>query len=508
MGSLLTDYDRYDGLALAQLVRNRDVTAEELLETALARLEEVNPKINAVVLPMESQARAQIARGLSDGPFAGVPFLLKDLMSIFAGVPTSNGSKFLRSYVPSYDAECVVRWKGAGLVMFGKTNTPEFGLVPTTEPVAWGPTRNPWNLDRVAGGSSGGSAAAVAAGITPLASANDGGGSIRIPAACCGLVGLKPTRNRNPLGPEMNDPWMGLAVEHVVTRSVRDSAAALDVTAGPDPGIASYPPPPERPFLDEVGAPPGKLRIAFTRTPLIASAYAPEVVRALEATVALLASLGHVMVEAKPPLDGPAFASALLTLIAAETAADIEYYTAALGRKPRSGDLELATRGLAKVGHALSAVELSNAVRTLRAQGRTVGRFMENYDAFLTPTLATPPVEIGSLLPTAAEARGLQLMISLPLAKAYVKSGGLDKTALKVYEFVDSTPVANVTGAPAISLPLQWSDDGLPLGMMFAGKFAGEATLIRLASQLEAATPWFDKRPPLVKRAPATAAVS
>ena len=498
--SLLTDYDSYDGLGLAQLVRNGDVSAKELLDTAIARLAEVNPKINAVVLSMESQARAQIARGVGDGPFAGVPFLLKDLLSLYAGLPVSNGSNFLKSYVPKHDAECVVRWKAAGLVIFGKTNAPEFGLVPTTEPVAWGPTRNPWNLARTAGGSSGGSAAAVAAGVVPFASAGDGGGSIRIPAACCGLVGLKPTRNRNPLGPDTNEPWMGLVVDHVVSRSVRDSAALLDVTAGPDPGTASYPPPPERPFLDEVGVVPRKLRIAFSRTPLIASTYAPEVVRALDATVALLTSLGHQLVEAKPAVNGPAFASALLTLLTAETAADIEFYTSQLGRKPRRGDLELATRGLAKIGHALSAVDLSNAVRTLRAQGRLVGQFMDKYDIFLSPTLAKPPVELGTLLPSGGEARALQAMISLPLAKAFVRSGGLDKTALKVYEFVDSTPIANVTGAPSISLPLAWSDDGLPLGMMFTGKFADEVTLIRLASQLETAIPWFDKRPPLVKR--------
>jgi amidase len=399
--------------------------------------------------------------------------------------------------VPQYDSEIVLRWRRAGFVAFGKTNAPEFGLVPTTEPAAFGATRNPWNLERTAGGSSGGSGAAVAAGIVPIASASDGGGSIRIPASCNGLVGLKPTRGRTPLGPESTEPWMGNVVDHVVTRSVRDSAAVLDATAGPDPGAPNSPPPAARPYLEEARTAPGRLRIAFTRTPLIATRYAPDVVRALDATVALLESLGHELVEAKPALDGARFAAAFLKLIAAETAADVASFSALFGRKPREEELELATRALQSVGHALSAVELSDAVRTLRSQGRIVGQFMAGYDAFLTPTLAQPPVKLGTLLPDRSEERRLQAILALPLARSFVDSGELDRTALKVYEFVDSTPVANVTGAPAISLPLAWSDDGLPLGMMFTANYGDEATLFRLAGQLEQARPWFDKRPPL-----------
>jgi amidase len=494
---LFAEYDKYDGLALAALVRTGQVSAEELLESALARMTQVEPVVHAITSLMGDQARAQLARGIGDGPFAGVPFLIKDMLSAVAGVPMSSGSVFVKDYVPAYDSEIVLRWRRAGFVAFAKTNAPEFGLVPTTEPAAFGPTRNPWNLERTAGGSSGGSGAAVAAGIVPIASASDGGGSIRIPASCNGLVGLKPTRGRTPLGPETTEPWMGNVVDHVVTRSVRDSAAVLDATAGPDPGAPNAPPPPVRPYLEEAGTPPGRLRIAFTRTPLIATHYAPEVVRALDATVALLQSLGHELVEAKPALDGPRFAAAFLKMIAAETAADIDYFTELFGREPRKGELELATRGLQKVGYALSAVELSKAVRTLRSQGRLVGQFMAGYDAFLTPTLAQPPVKLGTLLPNAGEALRLQALLTLPLAKTFVRSGQLDKTALKVYEFVDSTPIANVTGAPAISLPLAWSDDGLPLGMMFTANYGDEATLIRLAAQLEEARPWFDKRPPL-----------
>jgi amidase len=498
------DYDRYDGLALADLVRRGEVSPTELLDTALELAAAVNPAVNAIVTSMEPQARAQLAQGLEKGPFAGVPFLIKDLHDAVAGVPMSGGSAFCRDYVPDYDSELVLRWRRAGFVAFGKTNSPEFGLVPSTEPIAFGETHNPWNLDRTAGGSSGGSAAAVASGIVPIASASDGGGSIRIPAACCGLVGLKPTRGRTPLGPETGDPWFGNVCVHVITRSVRDSAAVLDATAGPDPGAFSTPPLPVRPYAHEVGAPTGKLRIAFARTPIIAERFDAEVVRALDDTVKLLESLGHELVEAKPAIDGAAFSNALLTAIASETAADIAYFARLKGREPKDDELELATRGLRKVAYALSAADLSEAIRTLRAQARIVGRFMQEYDVLLTPTLAKPPPSLGTIPPSGAEERALKVLLALPIAKPFVRSGGLAKTASKVYQFIDSTPVANVTGAPSISLPLAWSADGVPLGMMFTGRFGDEATLIRLAAQLEEARPWFDKRPALVPREPAT----
>jgi len=285
-------------------------------------------------------------------------------------------------------------------------------------------------------------------------------------------------------------------VAHVVTRSVRDSAAALDATAGPDAGAFSTPPPPERPFLQEVGASPGRLRIAFTRTPLIAPGYDPQVLRALDETVGLLESLGHELVEAKPAVDGPAFTYALLIAIAAELAADVAYFARERTHRPRRGQLELATRALRKIARALTAVELSEAIRTLRAQGRVVGSFMDDYDVFLTPTLATPPPKLGVLPPSGAEARSLKVLLALPVAKAFIRSGGLQKTSAHIYEFIDGMPLANVTGAPSISLPLGSSDDGLPLGMALTGRYADEATLLRLAAQLEEARPWFDRRPP------------
>ena len=491
-------YDRYDALGLGELVRHGEVTPGELLDTALARVAARDGSLGAVVTSMEAQARAQIAAGVGDGPFAGVPFLLKDLMSAYAGVPMSFGSAYLKTYVPRYDAECVRRWRRAGLVMFGKTNAPEFGLVPATEPAAFPPTRNPWNPARTAGGSSGGSAAAVAAGYAPMASASDGGGSIRIPAACCGLVGLKPTRGRNPLGPVVTDPWMGFAVEHVVTRTVRDTAAALDATAGADPGAPYEVPPPLRPFLAETHASAGRLRVAVLRTPAMAPAYDPAVVRALDRTIALLESLGHELVDVRLPIDPPAFIGAMLTMVAAETAADIDAFARELGRQPKRPDLEVGTRGLRKIGRTLCALDLSNAVRTLRAHARAIGDFMVPYDVLLAPTLAKPPLPLRSLHPAGVEALVLEVLNSLPLlTKLFVRAGGLAATAAKIYAYIDGAPLANATGAPAISLPLQWSDDGLPLGMMFTARFGDEAVLIRLAAQLEAATPWFDRRPPL-----------
>jgi amidase len=282
-----------------------------------------------------------------------------------------------------------------------------------------------------------------------------------------------------------------------VTRSIRDTAVALDATAGPDPGAFSTPPLPERPYAQEVGAPPGRLRIAFTRSPLIARAFDPAVVRALDETVKLLESLGHELVEARPAVDGAAFSRALLVMIASETAAEIEALTRLVGRKPRSSDFELATRGLRKVGRALSAEQLSTALRTLRTQARIVGRFMTGFDAFLTPTLAIPPPLLGTIPPSGAEAFQLEVLLALPVAKAFVASGGLQAAAAKVYQFIDSMPVANVTGAPSMSLPLAWSEDGLPIGLTFTARFADEATLVRLGAQLEEARPWFDRRAPV-----------
>jgi amidase len=296
------EYQQYDALGLAELVRSGQVSPLELVEAAIARIEAVNPQINAVTYTMFNQARQAAQRDLPDGPLRGVPFLVKDLLALVAGVPTASGTRLLKDWAPTIDSEMVRRWKQAGLVILGKTNTPEFGITPYTEPALFGPTRNPYDLARTAGGSSGGSGAAVAARMTPIASGGDGGGSIRIPSSVNGVFGLKPTRGRTPTGPINYELWEGYAIEHVLTRSVRDSAALLDATAGVDPGAPYAAPPQERPFLEEVGRDPGKLRIAYTTRALIGvdEPLDAECGRALQNTLKLLEALGHHVEEAAP----------------------------------------------------------------------------------------------------------------------------------------------------------------------------------------------------------------
>ena len=333
------DYDTYDGLGLAALVRRRELKSEELLETAIARVEARNPGVNAVVTRLYDRARAAIAAGLPEGPFTGVPYLLKDLGVLYAGAVTTWGSRLFANYVADHDSEITVRLKRAGLVIFGKTNTPELGLSASTEPRLFGPTRNPWNPGRSAGGSSGGAAAAVASGMLPMAHATDGGGSIRIPASCCGLFGLKPTRARNPMGPDQGEGWSGASVGHAVTRSVRDSAALLDATSGPDVGDPYWAPPPTGPFLAEVGRDPGRLRIALTTTPWNGQAVDPECSAAAGAAAKLCAELGHVVEEARPEVDAEALGQATRTIVGGNVRAQLEARAAALGREVTPEDV-------------------------------------------------------------------------------------------------------------------------------------------------------------------------
>jgi amidase len=491
------EYDRYDGLGLAELVRRKEISPAELVEEAIRRIETVNPQINAVIHPMYDLARQQVQQGLPERPFRGVPFLLKDLLVYYAGVPTRSGSRFFRDFVPDHDSEIVRRYRQAGVVVLGKTNTPELGLVPYTEPVLFGPSRNPWDLSRTTGGSSGGSGAAVAARLVPVAHGNDGGGSIRIPASCCGVFGLKPTRGRTPMGPDIGEAWRGMAINHVLTLSVRDSAAMLDATAGPDVGAPYIIPPPERPFLEEVGRDPGRLRIAFTTRPLLPGTVHPDCVRGVEETARLCQDLGHIVEEAAPQIDGHAFARDFLTMVCAETRADIEEGKALTGRKARYGEFEPATWALGLLGRQISAGEYSCALRALQRAARQVGQFFETYDVLLTPTLATPPMEIGWLQPTGVKAFALKLLGSLNAGALLNKLAGIEALAEEVFAFIPFTPVFNVTGQPAMSVPLVWNDAGLPIGMHFVARFGEEATLFRLAAQLERARPWFDRRPPI-----------
>jgi amidase len=474
--SLSSELASRDATAQAELVRKKEVKPIELIDAAIDRIERINPQINAVVTPMYDQARAAASNPLPEGPFTGVPFLLKDLLAAYAGVPMTSGSAFLRDFVPPHDSELVARYKRAGLIVVGKTNTPEYGILPTTEPALFGRTRNPWDPTRATGGSSGGSAAAVAAGMVPFAHANDGGGSIRIPASCCGVFGLKPTRARNPLGPDFGDMFSGLVAEHAVTRSVRDSAALLDATSGPDVGDPYWAPPPVRPFIEEVGFDPGKLRIAFTTTAPSGVKIHPDCVKAVDDAVRLCSRLGHEVVEAYPKLNGEQMAPMFMTIWSAGCAWTIDGGARELGREPSPDQFEPGTWALYQMGLKQTGVGYMTALTWIQGASREVARFMLDYDVWLTPTLGEPPLPLGSFdspaeHPMAGMARAVQ--------------------------FVPFTPLCNMTGQPAMSVPLYWNDEGLPIGTHFAGRFGDEATLFRLAAQLEAARPWAERRPPV-----------
>jgi amidase len=492
-----SDYDKYDGLGLAELVRKEEVKPSELVEEAISRIERLNPQLNAVIYKMYEQAREAANKDLPDGPFKGVPFLMKDIVMAYAGVPLTNGSRFFKDYIPDHDSELVKRFKAAGIIVLGKTNLPEFGLVPITEPELFGPTSNPWDLARTPGGSSGGSAAAVAARMVPLAHASDGGGSIRIPASCCGVFGLKPTRGRNPIGPDFSEAWRGLHCDHVLTRSVRDSAAMLDATAGPDIGALYYAVPPARPFLSEVGTDPGKLRIAFTSEPFLGAIVDKDCVKGLEATAKLCQDLGHEVVEAAPQIDGKAFARAFLMMVCVETKATIEEGEVRLNRKASFKDFEPSTWALGLLGRQCRAPELSRSLNLVQLMARQIGEFFEKYDVMLTPTLARPPVVTGALQPKGSQLVAMQLLGRLNAGGLINRLSGIDVLAQRAFGFIPYTPLFNVTGQPAMSVPLYWNDEGLPIGMQFVGRYGDEGTLFRLASQLEKARPWSRRIPPI-----------
>ncbi len=476
-----SEYEQHDGLGLAELVRRREVTAAEVLDAALAVAEEKNPAINAIVGRFEERARAAIAAELPVGPFTGVPYLLKDLGVLLTGTRTSYGSRLFADFVADHDSEISARLGRAGLVIFGKTNTPELGLCPSTEPRLFGPTRNPWALGHSAGGSSGGAAAAVAAGIVPMAHATDGGGSIRIPASCCGLFGLKPTRARNPMGPDAGEGWSGASVGHAVTRSVRDSAALLDATAGPDVGDPYWAPPPAGPFLAEVGREPGRLRIALATRAWNGKPVHPECTAAARAAARLCERLGHQVEETSPAVEADALAWASRVIVGANVRAQIETRAAALGRELSAADVEPATWARAVDGHTQRAADYARAVQVVHRTGRVVARFFQQHDALLSPTMCQPPYPLGVLD-----------MTSSPEA-VYMDA---------VLSSIGFTSLFNSAGNPAMSVPLAWTSAGLPLGVQFAARFGDEATLFRLAAQLEAAEPWAHRRPPAGPGAP------
>lgn len=481
------EYRSHDATGLAKLVADGDVTADELLTLARERAEAVNPKINAIVRDVPAPGG-----GGGAGPFAGVPFLIKDLAQDYAGLPTSCGSRSLMSRPAEEHSTVVRRWLDAGLVIFGKTNTPEFGAKGITEPDAFGPSRNPWDLARTPGGSSGGSAAAVAAGITPCAGASDGGGSIRIPAACCGLVGLKPGRGLTPSGPGSGEPMHGAAVQGVVTRTVRDSAAMLDVISGGEPYGPYVPALPAASFASCVGADPGRLRIGVRVPSAITPQPHREAFAAVEATTRLLTDLGHEVTElAEAPYDDAALArDFLLTWFVT-----LAWEVAEAKRLTGAGDdrFERDTLVMAALGRATSGVDYIDAVQRRHEHTRRLTTFFESHDLLLTPTLATPPPRVGEFDMPAVMQRAADVLLKTRTASLLRHTGIVDDMVDQNLGWVPYTQLANLTGRPAISLPLHWTADGLPLGVQFVAPLAGEALLLRLAGQLEQAAPWADK---------------
>jgi amidase len=471
------EYVEHDGLGLGELVRRSEVSAAELLETAIAQTEAVNPRINAVVHRAYDQAReAAAAFRRSEDPFAGVPLLLKDILGDCAGMPTRFASAFVPAVAAETDCYQVARLKRAGFIPFAKTNAPEFGLPPFTEPRLYGAARNPWDLSRTPGGSSGGSAAAVAAGIAPVAHANDGGGSIRIPAACCGLVGLKPTRGRNSLGPLIGDVMSGLVVEHVVSRTVRDSAAALDATAGYVAGDPYAAAPPGRPFRDELGAAPRPLRIAFSTHAPFGGKLDSELIAATEASAKLCAALGHDVEEATFDLDAAMLAPAFIAVYASGLAAMIDAVAALRGRSAGPEDVEALSWNFYQVGRSITASQYLLAVGALQRAGRAFAAFFDRRDIWLTPTLGALPPPVGLI-----DVNDPRSTLADP----------------RIAAFAHYNPLYNLSGHPAISLPLQVSKAGLPIGMLFGARYGEEAQLLALAAQLEAAQPWSGRRPSL-----------
>ncbi len=500
-GTQMRDVDQLlvetDAVGLGQLVAAGTVSADELAKAAVARIERLDPKLNSVVVRMFQQATVE--RGsLPNGPFGGVPFLLKDMNCDVAGVATSKGNAALRRFPMPHDNVLVERFRATGVSILGKTNTPEFGLQAVTEPDTFGPTRNPWNTDRTPGGSSGGSSAAVAAGLVPFAAAGDGGGSIRIPASYCGLLGLKPSRGRMPLGPDIAEAWFGASQPGVLSRSVRDTAVMLDATHGHDVGAPYGAPEVSVPYAQVIAEDPSRLRIALSTVSPIGTAVDPENRRAAEDAAALLESLGHVVEPADAPIDGKGLASAYLTMYFGDVAATLRELQARLGRRIGADDVELGTRAIGAIGNTISAGDLASAVRTWGRIGRQMGQFFESYDLYLTPTTAMPAARIGELKPSVSESRQMEIALRTRAWRAVLKTGLIDEMAERNLSRTPFTQLANIAGLPGISVPLSTHDDGMPCGVQFIGPYGREDRLLGVAAQLERAAPWFDRVSPMM----------
>jgi amidase len=491
----VNDYTGCDATELAARVRRGEVQPAELVETAIAAIESVNPQLNAVMHPLYDSARAAV-RGLPEGPFRGVPMVVKDHDGFVKGTPHTAGTRFLEGFVADHDSVSMARLRRAGLVFVAKTNLPELAILGTTEGRLRGPAHNPWEPGHSTGGSSGGSAALVAARAVPLGHGGDGGGSLRIPASACGLVGFKTTRGRVTLAPDFGEDWGGYTSWGCLTRSVRDAAALIDVMAGSAPGDPYAAPPLERPLAAEVGAPPGKLRVAFTAGSLFGKGTHPECRAAVESAARLLTDLGHEVEEARPEFDRGLQVRAYLTQIAASVASEIEAMGKWAGRKPAPKYFEPATWFLFQLGGRLSAAELQQGRDAAQAAGRSLAGFFARYDLLVTPTLAYPPVRLGELALKPFEGAALAALRVLPAGAAL--RAILAQLAETSLERTPNTQLFNQTGQPAISLPLHMTPEGLPVGVQFVARYADDALLIRLASQIEAASPWKDRRPKIV----------
>ena len=485
-----SEYLDYDAIGLAELVRSGQVSARELIDTAITRAEAVDPALNAIVLKDYQAARNRASRGgrdgsgtLGDGPLAGVPYLIKDLGAPVAGLRMSMGCRHFQHYTPTEDSLIIARSKQAGLNIFGKTNTPEMGQMPYTEPELFGPTRNPWGLDYTTGGSSGGAAAAVAGGVVPLAHAADGGGSIRIPASCCGLFGYKPSNDVQPQPlPSPGD----LSVDHAVSRSVRDSALLLDLTSTGQPGA----------FFRAVGEPCAPLRIGYMVEPQLAGELSADVKAALDDAARLAESLGHRVEPASFGLDFDAIAHAFLVMWSVLAEEIVLHADRISGLKPKRGDFEIATWAMAHVGRKIGERDLPAALEMQRQVTAKMAALMTRYDVLLTPTLAAAPFKIGAKQPTQFERLQMHVLTALPVEPLMRRM--LSVSAKKAFDWAGCTELFNFTGQPAMSVPLYWNARGMPIGVQFAGRLNDDTTLFRLAAQLEAARPWFARRPALM----------
>jgi amidase len=473
----LTEYARYDGIHLADLIRNKEVTAKELAALVLAGVQKINPAINAVIELYDDRVDKADDLVLPEKPFSGVPFFLKDLGAAEAGKPQDMGSRLAKGYVANTDAYLTTRFKGAGTIILGRTTTPELGLAATTESILTGATRNPWDLGLIAGGSSGGSAAAVAAGILPVAHASDGGGSIRIPAACCGVVGLKPSRGRVSTGPDADERLFGLAQEFVVSRTVRDTAAMMDAVSMPAPGDPYVIIQPRRPYLKEIGAPTGKQSVAFTAKSWTGIEVNSEVADKIKDVARLCGLMGHDVEEATPQIDLESYFSALQVMWGSSLGFACDKLAEIMNRPVDGDHLEPVTLKFYESSRHYSAADVIAARAALNVARRKIGQFFQNHDLLLSPTVTQLPVPLGTI--------------------DLNHDTGIEHWEYGTAQFNAFTNLSNATGLPAISLPLCQSSTGVPIGMQFMAGFGEEALLIRVASAFEEALPWIDRKPPV-----------